>query len=120
MTARVIDALIDPSGKAAAIAALKSAPPGSRRTDSALASQMLPLIYLGEIERAHDAAQRAVADRSLFTADFLTPDASPNVARFRADPRFQSLVRDTGLLDYWRAVGWPDLCRPLGEGVECD
>jgi orotate phosphoribosyltransferase len=62
----------------------------------------------------------AVADRSLFTADFLTPDASPNVARFRKDPRFQMLVRDTGLLDYWRAVGWPDLCRPLGDGVECD
>ena len=120
VAARVIDALIDPSGKAAAIAALKSAPPGSRRTDSALASQMLPLIYLGEIDLAYDAAQRAVADRSLFPADFLAPDANPNVARFRKDPRFPALVRDAGLLDYWRAVGWPDLCRPLGDGVECD
>ena len=120
LEASVIDALLDPGRKAAALAALESAPPGSRRTGSPLASQMLPLIYLGEIERAHAAAQRAVVDRSLFTADFLAPDASPNVARFRADPRFQALVRDTGLLDYWRAVGWPDLCRPLGDRVECD
>jgi TolB-like protein/tetratricopeptide (TPR) repeat protein len=120
LEASVIDALIDPGRKALALAALESAPPGSRRTDSPLAAQMLPLIYLGEIDRAHDAAQRAVLDRSLFTADFLAPDASPNLARFRADPRFQALVRDTGLLDYWRAAGWPDLCRPLGDGVECD
>jgi len=118
--ASMIDALLDPGRKAAALAALESAPPGSRRTGSPLSSQMLPLIYLGEIGLAHDAAQRAVADRSLFTADFLAPDASPNVARFRGDPRFQALVRDTGLLDYWRAVDWPDLCRPLGDGVECD
>jgi TolB-like protein/tetratricopeptide (TPR) repeat protein len=120
LEASVIDALLDPGRKAAALAALESAPPGSRRTGSPLSSQMLPLIYLGEIERAHDAAQRAVVDRSLFTADFLAPDASPNLARFREDPRFQALVRDTGLLDYWRAAGWPDLCRPLGDGVECD
>jgi hypothetical protein len=47
-------------------------------------------------------------------------DANPNFTRFRADPRFQQLVRDVGLLDYWRAVAWPDLCRPLGDGVTCD
>jgi TolB-like protein/tetratricopeptide (TPR) repeat protein len=120
LEASVIDALLDPGHKAVALAALEAAPYGSRRTGSPLASQVLPMIYLGEIGLAHEAAQRAVADRSLFTADFLAPDASPNLARFRKDPRFQALVRDTGLLDYWRAAGWPDLCRPLRDGVECD
>jgi hypothetical protein len=43
-----------------------------------------------------------------------------DMAQFRADPRFQQLVRDSGLLDYWRSVGWPDLCRPAGDGVVCD
>jgi hypothetical protein len=56
----------------------------------------------------------------MFPADFLALDASPNFARFRADPRFEQLVRDAGLLDYWRAVAWPDLCRPKGDGIECD
>jgi len=118
--AAVLDAVIDPASKGAALAALESVPAGSRRTDWALESQMLPLIYLGEIDRAHDAARRSLADHSLFSADFLGPDTSANLARFRADPRFQQLVRDAGLLDYWRAAGWPDLCRPKGDGVECD
>ena len=26
----------------------------------------------------------------------------------------QALVRSAGLLDYWRAKGWPDFCRPQG------
>jgi TolB-like protein/tetratricopeptide (TPR) repeat protein len=120
VAASVLDALIDPEVKPAALARLQSAPPGSRRTDSSLSSQLVPLIYLGEIDRAHDAARRSLEDLSLFPADFLAPDASPNFARFRADPRFQQLVREAGLLDYWRAAGWPDLCRPKGEGVECD
>jgi TolB-like protein len=118
--AAVIDAVIDPSRKRAALARLASAPPGSRRVDSALESQTVPYIYLGEIDQAYDAARRSIEDRSMFPADFLAPDASPSFVRFRADPRFQQLVRDAGLLDYWRAVAWPDLCRPQGDGVVCD
>jgi Tfp pilus assembly protein PilF len=35
-------------------------------------------------------------------------------------PRFEQLVRDEGLVDFWREHGWPDLCRPLGGGdFEC-
>jgi hypothetical protein len=99
---------------------LASAPPGSRRVDHLLQSQMGSYIYLGAIDQAHEAARRSLRDRSLFPADFLALDASPHFARFRADSRFQSLVRDAGLLDYWRAVAWPDLCRPQGDGVECE
>jgi len=120
LEAAVIDAVIDPSRKSAALARLASAPPGSRRVDSALESQTVSYLYLGEIDLAFEAAARSIEDRSMFSADFLVPDASPSFARFRADPRFQQLVRDAGLLDYWRAVAWPDLCRPQGDGVVCD
>ena len=36
-------------------------------------------------------------------------------------PGFKDLLRDIGLVDFWRATGqWPDLCRPLGEDdFEC-
>ena len=29
-------------------------------------------------------------------------------------PGFKDLVRNLGLVDYWRAYEWPDFCRPAG------
>ena len=34
--------------------------------------------------------------------------------RPRKTERFKALMRANGMLDYWRAKGWPDLCRPVG------
>jgi serine/threonine-protein kinase len=34
-------------------------------------------------------------------------------------PRFKEIVRAEGLVEYWRAAGWPDLCRPTGDNFEC-
>ncbi len=34
---------------------------------------------------------------------------------------FKSRVRESGMLDFWKENGWPDLCRPAGNGdFECD
>ncbi|MEO8467606.1 MAG: winged helix-turn-helix domain-containing protein [Gammaproteobacteria bacterium] len=30
-------------------------------------------------------------------------------------PEFKVLLTDLGLVDYWRATAWPDVCRPAGE-----
>jgi hypothetical protein len=30
-------------------------------------------------------------------------------------PEFKELLVKRGLVDYWRATGWPDVCRPIGE-----
>jgi hypothetical protein len=30
-------------------------------------------------------------------------------------PGFKAMVREAGLVDYWRAHGWPDYCRPVGD-----
>jgi hypothetical protein len=37
------------------------------------------------------------------------------------DPRFADLLREMGLVDYWKEHGWPDRCRPEGDGdFACD
>jgi hypothetical protein len=42
-------------------------------------------------------------------------------AAVRMTERFKSYVRKVGLVEYWRARGWPDLCRPVGaDDFECD
>ena len=34
----------------------------------------------------------------------------------RRDPRFKDLLREMGVVDYWRATGnWGDFARPLGD-----
>ena len=30
-------------------------------------------------------------------------------------PEFKELLVKRGLVDYWRATGWPEVCRPIGE-----
>jgi adenylate cyclase len=38
----------------------------------------------------------------------------PAAAPVRESESFKTYARDIGLLDYWRARGWPDLCHPVG------
>jgi tetratricopeptide (TPR) repeat protein len=45
----------------------------------------------------------------------------PSYAPVRKTERFKANVRSSGILAYWRAKGWPDLCRPVGaDDFECD
>jgi len=38
----------------------------------------------------------------------------------RKSARFKALVKDAGLVDFWRQRGWPDFCHPLGSSdFEC-
>jgi TolB-like protein/DNA-binding winged helix-turn-helix (wHTH) protein/Flp pilus assembly protein TadD len=34
-------------------------------------------------------------------------------------PRFREVLQEEGLVAYWRQAGWPDLCRPVGDDIEC-
>jgi TolB-like protein len=46
---------------------------------------------------------------------------SPAFAPVRKTERFKTFARNAGYVDYWRARGWPDLCRPVGaDDFECD
>lgn len=41
--------------------------------------------------------------------------------QLRKTERFKSLMRNAGMVDYWRAKGWPDFCRPVGaDDFECE
>jgi hypothetical protein len=37
------------------------------------------------------------------------------MADVRQLPAFKVLMGDIGLVDYWRAYGWADACRPISE-----
>jgi len=39
----------------------------------------------------------------------------PTYAAVRKTERFKKVVRDLGLVDYWRARGWPAQCHPVGQ-----
>jgi adenylate cyclase len=38
----------------------------------------------------------------------------PAHAPLRKTERFKAFMRKAGYVEYWRAKGWPDLCRPVG------
>lgn len=38
----------------------------------------------------------------------------PSYAPVRNTERFKKIMRDEGLVDYWRERGWPAFCRPIG------
>ena len=45
----------------------------------------------------------------------------PTYAAVRKTARFKQVAGDLGLVDYWRARGWPAQCRPLGANdLTCD
>lgn len=44
----------------------------------------------------------------------------PVMAEVRQLPAFKELMTEINLVEYWRAHGWPDLCRPMGnDDFEC-
>ncbi|MCI0516794.1 MAG: hypothetical protein L0Y45_03070 [Woeseiaceae bacterium] len=43
----------------------------------------------------------------------------PATSEFRKDPRFPELMRAVGLLAFWQKNGWPDLCQPDGDTLQC-
>ena len=51
----------------------------------------------------------------------LVPLWAPSYAPVRKTERFKAFVRAAGMVDYWRAKGWPDLCHPIGaDDFACD
>ena len=53
---------------------------------------------------------------SVLRADWWMPES----AATRRDPRFAAIMHDIGLVDFWREFGWPDKCKPVESGVQCE
>ena len=80
------------------------------------AGVVLGLTMLGATDEAFDYFDRhfeEIGGNDLFTLWRL--EAAP----LRPDPRFVGLLRRLGLVEYWQASGWPDLCTPEGDGLLC-
>ena len=43
----------------------------------------------------------------------------PSCGNVWESSRFPGFMEEVGLIEYWRAKGWPDACRPEGESVVC-
>jgi TolB-like protein len=44
----------------------------------------------------------------------------PGLSGVRKQPGFKQLMRDAGLVEYWRKFGWSDYCKPTtGDDFEC-
>ncbi|MEO6080500.1 MAG: TIR domain-containing protein [Steroidobacteraceae bacterium] len=73
---------------------------------------------LGDKDLALAALRRSVIDLHSITLRDLW---SPYRTGLRADPRFKEIVREVGLVDYWRTSGnWGDFCKPVGtDDFEC-
>jgi tetratricopeptide (TPR) repeat protein len=69
--------------------------------------------HLGDAELALTAARRSLIDLRNQAANFLW---WPEMANVRRLPGFKDLVREMGMVDYWRTTGrWGDFCRPVGD-----
>ena len=77
-------------------------------------------LYVGAPERVLDFYEGKVA------TGYSVPSSvaslwHPSYERVRRSARFKTFVRNAGLVDYWKARGWPDLCRPMGaDDFVCD
>jgi hypothetical protein len=69
--------------------------------------------YVGAPERVLDFPERTV-QLGLASGNGVSALWDPQNAAIRKTARFKALVRANGLVDYWKARGWPDLCHPVG------
>jgi adenylate cyclase len=74
---------------------------------------------VGAFDRILDYAEREV--KVQFMSDWGKSMWGPLMSPVRKTERFKKLVRDAGLVEYWRARGWPEFCRPtVGDDFVCE
>jgi TolB-like protein/tetratricopeptide (TPR) repeat protein len=114
----------DPASPAAKAAELLRKAPAHIAPDqlpSLPADLQFVYLYVGAPERVMTAAQRQV-DVGFLSNGIGGLDRlwHPAYAPVRKTERFRQLVRKAGLVEYWRAKGWPPQCHPTtGDDFEC-
>lgn len=93
---------------------LKGAPAKSRAPEALPALEgtlTFVYAYVGAEERVLEGPERlsTVVPRSVLPFIW-----APEFSSTRKTNRFKTYMRNVGLVDYWKARGWPDLCHPLG------
>jgi TolB-like protein/DNA-binding SARP family transcriptional activator/Flp pilus assembly protein TadD len=76
-------------------------------------------LYIGAPQRALEYNERE-AEAGFRGFGFLPMVWHPSWAPVRKTERFKTYVRGLGLVEYWRAKGWPQWCHPTtGDDFEC-
>ncbi len=100
----------DPARMRRAAHALRELIPGRFSRSSGGAALSLS----GDVDAALEMAEGVV---SYSTSGFFLPPWR----NLRRDPRFMTLIRDTGLIQYWRETGrWPDFCGERDLPYDCE
>jgi hypothetical protein len=77
-------------------------------------------LYIGAPDRVLDYQERQ-ARYPLLGASQVRYLWGPEFSSVRKTERFKTFVRKMGFVEYWRARGWPDLCRAVGaDNFVCD
>jgi TolB-like protein len=98
------------------LAALRAGYANPAAGPGALANIAFFAVHFGDTALATEAFGKALKSDS----SWLTFAWMPLMEPVRRSARFKEIVREMGLVDYWRASRWPDHCRPLPEGdFEC-
>lgn len=111
-----------PGMVADAIRLLRSAPAAAATPQSLPRLGLLAFVYLhvGAIERVLE-FQEGNSDVGYTVPATVAILWHPSYAPVRKTERFKALMRNVGLVDYWRAKGWPNLCKPVGtDDFECN
>jgi TolB-like protein len=76
-------------------------------------------LYAGAPNRVIESYKEAADEGYWFVGPTLLWHHSYAAVRKTND--FKTYLRAAGLVDYWRAKGWPEFCRPIGaDDFECD
>lgn len=99
-------------------AALRQIVDCSNTGDLPTAQALMQYSALGELDEAFALARQRFEDERRGGEDVLFAAAT---GPMRHDPRFMPLMRDLGLLGYWRLSGhWPDFCREPSLPYRCE
>lgn len=111
------DAMRAAANTIARAAAVRQVVDCSHSGDLPTAQALMEFSQLGMLDEAFALARERFGDEQRGGEDVLFGEATRPM---RADARFMPLMRDLGLLGYWRLSGhWPDFCRDTGLPYRC-
>jgi adenylate cyclase len=106
--------LYPPANLAEAVAMMRAAPsPPLRRDGPYMGALSVVFSYTGVPERAFEVVEHN-ADAGFNVLSAMVDLWQVDFGAARKTERTRNLIRKLGLVDYWRAKGWPQLCQPAG------
>jgi hypothetical protein len=89
-------------------------------SDSLWPSKLTDIAFLAAYFGDEDLALQTIGEEARLGSGRGGAVWYPLMADVRQSQGFKDLVTDLNLVAYWRASGWPDLCRPRGaDDFEC-